>query len=527
MSESSITIPKKENKNIEFKEKLSPDYHLKEDRKQQLASQMKFKLEIGNGKAVYIIGVDDKGTAKGLNELEFEETLSVLKTIAMENNAEIAKIEKFAENGKTIGRILIVRKYQVGVKQHIIVATAGHVAHGKSTLIATLMTGKQDKNGKAWLYLNVLPHEIERGLSADLHYALYGFKNSKPMHLKNPLDKKERSKIVGQAEKIVSFVDTVGHEPWLRTTIRGLVGQNIDYGLLVVAADDGVTHITREHLGLLLAMNLPIIVCITKVDKMGEKRIEEAEAQIEELLKFVGRVPFTIKDEKDVAVIIDKLDITVPIIRTSSVTLEGFDKLNKLLFALPPREKDLEKPFLMFIDRIYNVSGVGTVVSGTIKQGKLKAGSELLIGPDRTGKFRKIKARSIEMHYHPLEEANAGLVVGIAIRGIKHEEIERGMVLCNIRIEPRAVQSFEAEILVLNHPTRIATNYEPVYHGQTAAESVKFELLDKEYLKAGETGRVRAIFKYRPVFVQTGDRFVFREGKTKGIGTVTKIIKYI
>ncbi|HKZ45300.1 MAG TPA: GTP-binding protein, partial [archaeon] len=85
----------------------------------------------------------------------------------------------------------------------------------------------------------------------------------------------------------------------------------------------------------------------------------------------------------------------------------------------------------------------------------------------------------------------------------------------------------EAEVLVLNHPTRIATNYEPVYHGQTAAESVKFELIDREYLKAGETGKVRAVFKYRPVFIQIGDRFVFREGKTKGIGTVTKILKCV
>jgi elongation factor 1-alpha len=181
---------------------------------------------------------------------------------------------------------------------------------------------------------------------------------------------------------------------------------------------------------------------------------------------------------------------------------------------------------MLFIDRIYNVTGTGTVVSGTIKQGKLKAGSELMIGPDKSGKFTKVKAKSIEMHYHPLEEANAGLVVGIAIRGISYEDVERGMVLCDSSLDPKAVQSFEAEILVLNHPTRIATNYEPVYHGQTVAESVKLELIGTEYLKAGETGRAKVTFKYKPVFLQSGDRFVFREGKTKGIGTIIKILKY-
>jgi len=265
---------------------------------------------------------------------------------------------------------------------------------------------------------------------------------------------------------------------------------------------------------------------MTKIDKMGKKRIEEVGAQIEELLKFVGRVPFAIKDESDISVTIDKLDITVPIIRTSSVNLEGYGILNKLLFALPQRKKDLGKPFLMFVDRVYKISGVGTVVSGTIKQGKLKAGSELLLGPDSSGKFRKVKSKSIEMHYHPLAEADAGLVVGIAIRGVKYEEVKRGMILCDKKIEPRAVQTFEAEILVLNHPTRIATNYEPVYHGQTAAESIKFELLDKKYLKAGETGKIRSSFKYSSLFIQVGDRFIFREGKTKGIGTVTKIVKF-
>ncbi len=523
---SKLSVPKKENKNIEFKEKLSSDVHLKEERKQQLASQMKFRLENGDGKAVYIIGVDDSGVEKGLNEIEFEETLNVLKTVATENNAEIVKVEKFGENGKTIGRVLITKIYKNGLKQHIILATSGHVHHGKSTMVGALMTGKADTFGKHWLYLNVLPHEIERELSADLHYALFGFKNGKPLHLKNPLDKKERAKVVENAEKIVSFVDTVGHEPWLRTTIRGLVGQSIDYGLLTVAADDGVTHITREHLGLLLASDLPLIICITKIDKMGKKRIEEVEQQIEELLKHVGRIPFAVKDENDVSVVINKMGTVVPVLKTSAVTLEGYDLLNKLLLALPSRKKDIDKPFLLFIDRVYNVGGVGVVVSGTIKQGRLHPGKELLLGPDESGNFKKVKATSIEMHYHQLNEADAGFVVGVAVRGAKDDDIERGMIMCEGGVEAKAVKSFEGEILVLNHPTRIATNYEPILHMNTVASTVKVELLDKNYLKSGESGKVRMTFKYHPQFVREGDKFIFREGKTKGIGTVTKIVKF-
>ncbi len=523
---SKISVPSRENKFIEFKEVLSPDVHLREDKKQHLATQMKYRLDIGKGKAVYIVGVTDDGHSKGLTDFELEQTMNVLRVIARENNAAITKFEKFVENGKSIAKILITKKPERLRKQHIIIVTGGHVNHGKSTLVACLMTGRPDKDGKAWLFLDTLPHEIERGLSADLHYALYGFKDGRSLTLKNPLDKKERSRIVGEADKIISFVDTVGHEPFLKTAIRGIVGQSIEYGLLVIAADDGPTYITREHLGLMLAMGYPIIICITKIDRVPKKRLEEIEAEVDNLLKNVGRVPYKIKAKSDIDVVIDKLGTVVPIINTSAVTLEGYDLLNALLEALPERPKPVDKPFLMFIDRAYNITGVGTVVSGTVKQGRLKPGTELIIGPDSTGNFRRVRAKTIEMHYHRLAEANAGLVVGVALRGIKYEEVTRGMILCDDKIKPRAVKSFEAEILVLSHPTRIATGYEPILHNNTISETVKLALLDKKYLKSGESGHVRMSFRYHPQFVRVGDRFVFREGKTKGIGTVTKILKY-
>ncbi|MCX6820509.1 MAG: GTP-binding protein [Candidatus Aenigmarchaeota archaeon] len=534
VSNERISIPRKENKNIEFKERLTPAVHLKDDKRQHLAAQMRYTLELGRGEAVYIIGVDDNGKAVGLTDIEFEETLNVLKVVATENGARLVKTEKFSENGdgtsggvggKFIGRLLFVRDGKP-VKQHVIVATAGHVNHGKSTLIACLMTGRPDSEGKSWLYLDTLPHEIEHGLSADLHFALYGFKTGKPLHFKNPLDKRERAKVVAEADKLVSFVDTVGHENWQKTTIRGLVGQNIDYGLLVVAADDGVTHITREHLGLLLAMDLPVIICVTKVDRAQEAKIAIVERQIDDLLKNVGRVPYAIRKEGDIAVIVDKMQTVVPVIRTSAATLEGYDLLDSLLLTLPERAKPLDRPFLMFIDRSYNITGAGVVVSGTIKQGVLTPDAQLIIGPDKEGRFSEVKAKSIEMHYHRLELANAGLVVGVALKGIRFEDVERGMILCDASIKPRAVRSVEAEVLVLNHPTRIATGYEPVLHTNTVAESVKLSLVDKRYLKAGESGQVCMTFRYKPQFLQEGDKFVFREGKTKGIGTITKIVAY-
>ncbi len=520
-----ISIPKKERGNIEFKEFLIPEIHLKEKRKQQLASQMKNRLENGQGKAIYIVGVKDSGKVRGLNEFEFEQTLNVLKILAKENDAVIKKVERFSENGLYIGKILIERRIPLKFKEHIIVGIGGHVSSGKSTLIGTLITGKADKDGKNWLYLNILPHEIERKLTADLHYTFLGFSDGKPICFKNPLDKKEKKIAIEKADKIVSFIDNVGHDAWIYSSIRGLIGQNLDYGILIVSADDGITSITKEHFGIMLAMNLPVIVCISKIDKVNEKRIEKIEEEISTLIKNVGRIPYSIKNERDIEIVFDKLETLIPIIRTSSKKFEGFDLLYKFLYLLPSRKKDIDKPFLMYIDKIYNVPGTGCVVSGSIKQGRLIAGKELLIGPDKEGNFRKVKAKSIEMHYCRLEKAEAGLIVGIALRGVKYDEVERGMVLCEKELNPKAVKSFEAEILVLNHPTTISDGYEPVLHLNTIASTVKLKIISKKYLKAGETGKVSMSFKYKPQFIRENDKFVFREGKTKGIGTVTKILK--
>jgi elongation factor 1-alpha len=519
-----IKLPK-EGGNIEFKEFLSPDTHLKRDKKQKLAAQMKNRLENGKGKSIYVIGVTDSGKIKGLTNFEFEQTLNVLKIIAEENNAKIVKVERFEEDGKLIGKILIERIERPKFKQHIVVGVAGHVGSGKSTLIATLITGKADKEGKNWLYLNVLPHEIERGLTADLHYTFLAFSNGEPIHFKNPLDKREKNKLIKRAERIVSFVDNVGHEVWLRTILRGLVGQNLDYGILVVDAVDGITRCTKEDLGIMLAMNLPVIACITKIDKTSKRKLENLEKEVCTLLKNVGKVPYIIRSEKDIPIVGDKIEIITPIIETSAYNLEGYDLFYKLLSILPEREKPVHKPFLMYIDKVYNISGVGCVVSGCIMQGRLEVGKKLLLGPINGSGFREVKVKSIEMHYSPLSKAEAGLLVGIALKGVKHEEVKRGMIVCDRELKPRAVKSFEAEILVLNHPTKISDGYEPVLHLNTIASTVKLKMVDKKYLKAGESGKVVMTFKYKPQSIRENDKFVFREGKTKGIGTVLRILK--
>ena len=346
-----FTIPATESDHIEFKEKLLSSVHLRPEKMQKLASQMKHRLQMGNGKAVYVLGVSDDGRSVGLSEIELEESLNVLKAVAIECGAVIDRVERFEENNLSIAKVIISSVAEPS-RNHITVAVAGHVNHGKSTLLACLITGERD-DGKKWLYLDTLPHEVERNLSADIHFALLGFNGSKPILLSAASDVYKRQ--------------TVGHEPWLRTTIRGILGQEIDYGILVVAADDGPTHITREHLGIMLATGLPVIVCITKSDKVAAERLEYVVDVTGGLLKRVGRIPYVIRREEDINLVMDKLSVVVPIIKTSSVTREGFDLLYSILRSLPARPKVSDKPLLLYIDRVYNVEGVGSVVSGSVR----------------------------------------------------------------------------------------------------------------------------------------------------------------
>ncbi|MFW5919796.1 MAG: GTPBP1 family GTP-binding protein [Halanaeroarchaeum sp.] len=511
--------------NVECKERLTREVHLADGRLESLAAQLRHRVLSGDGEATYVVGVTDDGGIAGIDPDAFSETMDVLSLLAEEAGAHIEAVETWSAGESGIVGVATIEEGAVleTDDEHIVVGTAGHVDHGKSTLVGSLVTGDPDDGeGGTRGYLDVQPHEVERGLSADLSYGVYGFDDDGPVRMDNPHRKSDRAGIVEEADRLVSFVDTVGHEPWLRTTIRGLVGQKLDYGLLTVAADDGPTKTTREHLGVLLATELPTIVAVTKADLVSDERVAEMEREVESLLREVGRTPLRV-DRHGVATAVEEIGETVvPIVTTSAVTMDGLDTLDEL-FAQLPKTAGVEGDFRMYIDRTYSVTGVGAVASGTVMSGQVEAGDELLVGPTADGSFREVEVRSIEMHYHRVDRAKAGRIVGIALKGIEEREIERGMVLLPRDADPNPVREFEAEVMVLNHPTRIGDGYEPVVHLETISEAAAF-YPDEGQLLPGDTGTTRVRFKFRSYLVEEGQRFVFREGRSKGVGTVTRVV---
>ena len=514
---------------VEFKEQLTRDLHLGEGRLESLAAQLRHRVLSGDGEATYVVGVTDDGGIAGIPPEQFSESMDVLSLLAEEAGAHIEDVQTWGvggDEGEADRGIVGVATIRDGAvledDAHIVVGTAGHVDHGKSTLVGSLVTGQADDGeGGTRSYLDVQPHEVERGLSADLSYGVYGFDEDGPVHMDNPDRKDERARVVEEADRLVSFVDTVGHEPWLRTTIRGLVGQKLDYGLRTVAADDGPTKVTREHLGILLATDLPTIVAITKADMVSEERVHEVEREVERLLRDVDKTPLRVARHGVEAALEEISETVVPIVTTSAVTMEGLDALDELFERLPKTGAS-EGEFQMYVDRSYKVTGVGAVASGTIRSGTVEAGDELLVGPMTDGSFREVEVRSIEMHYHRVDEAKAGRIVGIALKGIPEAELERGMVLLPRDADPDPVREFEAEVMVLNHPTRIGPGYEPVVHVETVSEAAEI-YPEGDHLLPGDSGRATVRFKFRPYLVEEGQRFVFREGRSKGVGTVTDV----
>jgi len=517
---------------VEFKERLTKDLHLADGRRESLAAQLRHRVLSGDGEATYVVGVTDDGGIAGVHPDVFSESMDVLSLLAEEAGAHIENVETWGVDGPASDRdgeggIVGVAAVREGTvledDEHIVVGTAGHVDHGKSTLVGSLVTGQRDDGeGGTRSYLDVQPHEVERGLSADLSYGVYGFDDDGPVRMDNPHRKDDRARVVEEADRLVSFVDTVGHEPWLRTTIRGLVGQKLDYGLLTVAADDGPTKTTREHLGILLATELPTMVAITKVDVVSDERLAEVEREVERVLREVERTPLSV-DRHGVDAAVEEIDETVvPVLTTSAVSGEGLDDLDDLFEQLPKSADPADEDFSMYVDRTYSVTGVGAVASGTVKSGRVEAGDELLLGPMADDTFREVEVRSIEMHYHRVDEAQAGRIVGIALKGVDAEEIERGMVLLPRDADPTPVREFDADVMVLNHPTRIRDGYEPVVHLETVSEAARFYPAEGSLLP-GDSGEATVEFKFRSYLVEEGQKFVFREGTSKGVGTVTDV----
>jgi len=386
-------------------------------------------------------------------------------------------------------------------KPHINVGTIGHVAHGKTTLTSAITKVLAEAGtGSSFTHydsINSAPEERARGLTIAISHIEYETVNRHYAH-----------------------VDCPGHADYIKNMITGAA--QMDGAILVVSAPDGPMPQTREHILLARQVEVPrMLVALNKVDVMeDEELLELVELEMRELLSRYG---FAGDD--------------IPVIRVSALkalegdpkAVEGILKLTQTMddyFPLPTRI--IDRPFLMPIEDVFGIKGRGTVVTGRVERGRLKIGEEVEI--IRFGDVRKTVATGLEMFHKSLDMTEAGDAVGILLRGVDREEVERGQVL----VKPGSMRPYtkaEAEVYVLSRDeggrhTPFFQGYRPQFYIRTSDITGEIQLPEGvEMVMPGDNIRM-TVRLITPVAIEEGLRFAIREGgKTVGAGVFTKMLE--
>jgi elongation factor Tu len=391
------------------------------------------------------------------------------------------------------------------VKPHINVGTIGHIDHGKTTLTAAIqhilkLKGLLER-AETVEEIDNAPEEKARGITINIHHSEYETEKRHYAH-----------------------IDCPGHADYIKNMIIGAA--QMDGAILVVAANDGVMAQTREHILLARQVNVPaIVVFINKIDMVPDKElIELVEEDVRNELKKYGYPGDEVPVIKGSA---------LKALEAKSLEDEWAKPILELLDALdnyiPEPVRDVDKPFLMPIEDVFSIQGRGTVVTGRVERGVLKLNEEVEVVGLREKPIKTV-VTGIQMFHKDLDEAHPGDNVGLLLRGVAKEEVERGMVVAKPgTITPHT--EFEAEVYVLTpeeggRHTPFHTGYKPQFYFRTT--DVTGEIFLPEGIEAvmpgdNATFRVKLIY---PVALEEGLRFAIREGgKTVGAGVVTKIIK--
>ena len=387
-------------------------------------------------------------------------------------------------------------------KPHVNVGTIGHVDHGKTTLTAALTVVTSKKFGgeaKAYDQIDNAPEERERGITIATSHVEYESQNRHYAH-----------------------VDCPGHADYVKNMITGAA--QMDGAVLVVSAADGPMPQTREHILLARQVGVPfIVVYMNKADMVDDAELLElVEMEVRELLdlyKFPGDDTPVIVGSALKALEGDESEIGIPSIWKLIDAMDSY---------IPLPERPVDKPFLLPIEDVFSISGRGTVVTGRVERGIVKVGEEVeVVGIRDTVKST---CTGVEMFRKLLDEGRAGDNVGVLLRGLKREDVERGQVLC----KPGSVKPhthFTAEIYVLSKEeggrhTPFFNNYRPQFYFRTTDVTGAVELpKDKEMVMPGDNVSI-TVKLINPIAMEEGLRFAIREGgRTVGAGVVAKIIE--
>ena len=408
------------------------------------------------------------------------------------------------------------------------IASAGQVDAGKSSTIGVLISGElDDGRGKARASITSYEHEKISGQTSQISFN----------YIKDEV-KDEKTGLINR--KIVTMVDLCGHEKYLRTTLFGLTGLFVDYGMLVIAPNATIPKMTREHLGILLHLKVPFYIIITKLDICSEDHhiYKQTKESIRKIRKapIINRIPVFLEEPTDsdlekYTTIMSTSDHVVPIISISNKTGKNIPFLRKFVVGLKPRPKLFNKidKSIFYIDRSFNVPGIGLVLSGTLRGETITIGQTLYIGP-LEGELIPFKIKSmhnnIKEHVTQLLHGDTGC---IAVRFMKKDslmrhQIRKGMVIVSDEsFKSSITDTFTAKVKILHHSTSISHKYQAVIHCGSVRQASQIIIEKDKLLRTGNIDVVGFRFLYPREYLEPGTRFFFREGTTRGVGEVLEI----
>ncbi|XP_074551822.1 GTP binding protein 1, like isoform X2 [Halichoeres trimaculatus] len=500
-----------------------------------LLKRLREQIDEGCGETIYVVGMGSDGGDYGLNEKDMEASVATVRSLCEQIEADLILLRERTDSGGKLRDYLIRRRVGEQDFLEVRVAVVGNVDAGKSTLLGVLTHGELD-NGRGFARQKLFrhKHEMESGRTSSVGNDILGFDQegqvvNKPDSHGGGLD---WTKICEKSSKVITFIDLAGHEKYLKTTVFGMTGHLPDFCMLMVGSNAGIVGMTKEHLGLALALNVPVFVVVTKIDMCPANILQETLKLLQRLLKSPGcrKIPVLVQNKDDVIITACNFssERMCPIFQISNVTGENMDLLKMFLNLLSSRTNfNNDEPAEFQIDDTYSVPGVGTVVSGTTLRGMIRLNDTLLLGPDPLGTFIPIAVKSIHRKRMPVREVRGGQTASFALKKVKRSSIRKGMVMVSPKLMPQATWEFEAEILVLHHPTTISPRYQAMVHCGSIRQTATILTMNRDCLRTGDKALVHFRFIKTPEYLHCDQKLVFREGRTKAVGTVTKLLQSV
>jgi elongation factor 1-alpha len=579
--------------NTEYKLVLEPKDN---KRLKGLTTQMGFRLREGNGRAIYWLGIMDNGYALGITKDLLDKSIDILKSIAESLGARIQILSQ-PDIGNSMDNLGIdlnpffkriigasdnvdipPKRYIASIEilshkskvdyETVTIGVVGNANAGKSTLIGTLVTGKEDDGrGKNRTHVSNHIHELSTGRTSSVGHIILGYTDENTVKYYEP--GVEWSEIVKESDKVVKFFDMAGHEKYMKTTIKGFTHNKPDYAVITVETCKGITDVTKQHITLCRLHKIPFMILLTKVDIATRKKYSDTQRALGTLLKtHFQMIPNFICDDDDAIRMAEQLHqqssklqtftkgkVTssnlVPVIDISCVTGEGLNLLKKMIYRLKSNRKyNSSEQVEFYLENIYEkVTGTKLVVSGLLTSGTVEKGQILNLGPDHIGNYIPIKIKSVHVDKQPVDSVTAGHHCSFSIGNIPGNKIDlkkyvrKDMVILDDLVTPMAYRTIQMNIKMLNIQKILDASLKKISLGVGSSFIIQFNNIRRAVMIKsierintksdsadrvdgrvfpGDTAKVTVTLEI-PAYVKKRDMCVLTESHMFGIGMVNDI----